>query len=142
MEALVAVGLAANVLQFVQFGYELFSLSTEIRKSTDGRSVRHDDLDTIAKDIRTHCRALATQCSSPGLQKLANDALKVAEDLLDATEDIRRKSQKSGLYKISRWRSFRQALEAIWKNDKVTHLATRLESLRHQVEFHFITEIR
>ena len=49
MEALVALGLAANVVQFVDFGCRLVSKSREIRRS--GSLSQHVNLDLIANDL-------------------------------------------------------------------------------------------
>ena len=49
MEALAAFSLAANVVQFVDFGFQLFSQANELRQA--GRTDRHVDLDRIAHGL-------------------------------------------------------------------------------------------
>jgi hypothetical protein len=49
MEALVAFGLAANIVQFVDFGFELFSQANEIKRS--GSVSQHVDLDRVTRSL-------------------------------------------------------------------------------------------
>lgn len=56
MDAVAAVGLAGNIVQFVDFGCKLFSTSNQIRSSHQGLA---DDYTTI-QIITTLCTALTT----------------------------------------------------------------------------------
>lgn len=140
MEALEAVGLAGNIVQFIQFSCELLSLSSNIKSSDDGFSSSHSDLHTIAKDLREHSAKLsAVSPSNRSVNDLATRSKSVAKDLLSALEEIRGKMPQEG---SGRCGSYRQALKAIWKRDKIESLLSRLEKLRDQAALHLISETR
>ncbi|KAJ4299982.1 hypothetical protein N0V90_005230 [Kalmusia sp. IMI 367209] len=143
LEAFAAVGFASNIIQFVQFSCELISLTTSIRKGADGSSSSHADLEAIANDLQEHIRSLdSCPDSNRNLQQLVNRAKSIAKDLLDVVDNIRKTGQNNGKDKHPKWSSFRQALEIIWKKEKMAKFQSNLESLRDQLQYHFVTDIR
>ncbi|KAF2439909.1 hypothetical protein P171DRAFT_421174 [Karstenula rhodostoma CBS 690.94] len=140
MEALAALGLAANVIQFVQFACELVSLSSNIRGKADGDSFNCADLRLIGQELEKHHEDLAIEWkTSASLQELADRAREAALDLKQAIIDLKKPRTYNG-NKSSRWRCFRHALKIIWSKDKIDALQSRLESLRGQLQYHLITE--
>lgn len=139
LEALAAVGLASNVMQFVQFGCSLMSLTSTINKKA---FTGHDDFETIAKNLQGHLQSLKCDTEyDESIHRLSNMAHSVASDLLTAIDKLRNIGRKNGNVTHSRWTSFRRALETIWKADKITSLQSRLESLRDQLHFHLVKDI-
>jgi len=59
MEALVAVGLAGNVVQFVQFSGQLISLAKEIKKRGAASSLL--DLRKVAQNLTQQTRVIVTR---------------------------------------------------------------------------------
>lgn len=139
LDALAAVGLAANVLQFVQYGCELISLTSNLYRGT---FPGYTDLEAIAEDLEKYNQSLAN-CPSvdQALCKIAGRAASVAIELLDVVRKIRNIGQKNGQVIHPRWTSFRQALEITWKKDKVTSLQSSLESLRDQLHHHLLADL-
>lgn len=138
MEALTALSLAANVIQFVQFSCGLISLSSSIRNSTEGSAADLVDLEVIAKDVaRHHSRLRNSAHVNRDLETLAERSSDIAKDLLDVIERVRVKRSK-----ITRWGSFRQALETVWKKDQISGLQSRLESLRDEIQYHLIVDMQ
>ncbi len=59
MEALVAVGLAGNVMQFVQFSSKLISIAAEIKKKGGPSSL--PELQTLSKSLTQQAEIIATR---------------------------------------------------------------------------------
>jgi hypothetical protein len=59
MEALLAVGLAGNVVQFVQFSGQLISLAKEIKKRGAASSLL--DLRKVAQNLTQQTRVIVTR---------------------------------------------------------------------------------
>ncbi|KAH6991514.1 hypothetical protein BKA56DRAFT_652311 [Ilyonectria sp. MPI-CAGE-AT-0026] len=121
MEAFAALGLAANVLAFVDFSWKLVS---ETRF-----------LYTIVDDIRGHNIFLAAVASTnPTLQDIINNSRNIVSDLFEVTEMLE-VSEKT------RWGSFTLALKAAWRQDRINTLSSQLERVQKRITAHvqFIT---
>lgn len=59
MEALIAVGLAGNIVQFVQFSGQLLSLANEIKKKGAASSLL--GLRKVAQNLTLQTRSIVTQ---------------------------------------------------------------------------------
>lgn len=141
MEALVAVGIAANVLQFVQFGLELFKIGSAIKKNGE-QPENHLDLGVIAQSLEKHSKSLAGECDTSDLKALADQANSVATELADAIKKIKKKSRNHETGQHGRWDCFRQALKFVWKESAIEKMASRLEAIRAQLQFHLVVETR
>jgi hypothetical protein len=138
MEAVAAVALASNVLQFVQFSCELFALSSHIRNSTHGCPESHIDLGIIAKNLKKSNEALEHAITtSTELKSLVERSSDIAKQLLSAIEEIRTPSNKN-----RRWSSFKQALRTVWKKNQIDELQSRLSMLREHIQYQLIIELR
>lgn len=98
MDGSTAVGLAANVLQFVQFICNLYPLADDIKKNTDGLTLNHANLDAIPTDLQKHSLAVSVCGDSPHLKRLVGDLQSAASDLKDAITKIKRK--RGTLFKL------------------------------------------
>lgn len=58
MDPFTALGLAANICQFVDFGYKLVSGAFELYNSMDGTLSANKILESIAKDLANLCTEL------------------------------------------------------------------------------------
>lgn len=140
MEALAAVGLASNVLQFVQFGSELFSISSAIKKNAEAQPIEYTDLEDIGRNLKEHARVLNARCGTD-MQALVDSAREIATQLLDTIDKLKKKYiGKPNRY--SKWTCFRQALAMILKKSTIDDLASRLERIRGQLQFHVIVQSR
>lgn len=140
MEALAAVGLASNVLQFVQFGSELFSISSAIRKNAEAQPIEYDDLEVVGRNLQEHARALNARCDTD-MQSLVDSAREIAIQLLNTIDKLKKKCMgKPNRY--NKWTCFRQALQVILKKSTIEDLASRLGRIRGQLQFHLIVQSR
>lgn len=142
LEALAAVGLASNIVQFVQFGCEVISTTLNLDNSADKVANRHNEIQVIAKSLKEHCVALTTaQTSNQSLRDLAKHSSDVANELASTVAKIN-KDVTNGNSTKSRYRRFLQASKSIIKRGDIAKLQSRLESLRDQLELHLISETR
>ncbi|KAF2108395.1 hypothetical protein BDV96DRAFT_587714 [Lophiotrema nucula] len=141
LEALAAVSLAGTIVQFVQFSCSLLSLTASIKKSDDGLSSGHSDLQLIAGDINKFCAKFAVDNTvDPSLARIASRSQSVAKDLLSAIEKITKKYDSHE--KTRGWEHFSQALKSIWNKKTINELMARVEALRDQMQLHLTSEIR
>src|SRR5580692_7705566 len=131
MEAVAAIGLTGNVLQFIQYAAQLLSTGTEIYRSSTGSSQKNHELENIYEKLNNFTSTLQGQETAGHLSggrgfpnvtqgtgnhahisaliDLARDCRDVCDQLL---ETIRKLKVKDGRWR--RFRSFRAALEVAW----------------------------
>lgn len=120
IDPLAALGLARNIVQFVDFSYNLLCESKALYDSSTGATADNVLNETIATDLNL-LNARLTAPSAPGaipdpIKSLAGQCKDVARDLLDVIDNIKIK----GSHK--RWKSFIQTLRTVWKKKKSRHL--------------------
>ncbi|ORY10262.1 hypothetical protein BCR34DRAFT_602241 [Clohesyomyces aquaticus] len=136
MEALAAVGLAGNIVQFVDFTYKLFNEAASIHSSQSGLRKGAQDLEVVSQDLKSLCTKLSrnegvhlpTRNTAPqsALENLARNCLHTAEELLSVIARLK-------VNRNSRWSSFRAALASISKTSEVEALEKTLDGYRMQM---------
>ena len=138
MEALAAVSLAANILQFLDFTRDTISKSRQIRAFISGALKEYADLE----DLTTHLKNLSGRLQSSSepvdlvLEQLCSKCVEVAEELLEALESLRVKGENT------RFQSLRKALKVLWGREKLRILEERLAGFRHELNLHITVELR
>jgi hypothetical protein len=133
-----ALGLAGNIVQFVDFASKLFSKSKELYKSSSGATNENQELEDATDTLRRLCASLrkvdqagsksARRLNDEGvLRELANNCNVTADELLSALEDLRTRGPRR------KWQSFHQALRTVWKKDKIVAMENKLASYRSQL---------
>lgn len=143
LEALAAVSLASNVLQFFDFLCKLFAEIGEIRSSATGLSETNADLETIAGELK-RMKARLTSATIPSgsatgqqLKDLAEKIASVADDLLGAIAEF--KVNKP----LGKWKSFVHAVQQkLGKGQKVEKMASRLSKLQEQLNTQLLLLMR
>ncbi len=140
MDPTAAIGLAANVVQFVDFSWKLFRDTKDLYDSSTGASADHDILELIITDLAAFNDKL-TAPTAPGaipdsMRNLASQCIYVIAELRDILNKIRVQGPRK------KWKSFVQALRSIWKKDQIDNLVKRLEALRSEIQFHLQLIIR
>lgn len=107
MDPLAALSLAANVTQFFDFAWELFSEACKIHRSAHDASDENVFLKAVTSDVRSLTRKLRDSPTTAGdkLKSIALMCQEIAGQILKALDDIKAKGSKT------RWRSFLVALE-------------------------------
>ncbi len=138
LDPLSAIGLAGNVITFVEFGCSLLSKSREIYVSASGSTSENDQLEIIAMDLRQHTAKLRPpddrrQIDDEAFVKLLDSCHQAAEEFLDVIQQLKVK----GTHR--RWHSFRKAVASVWAKDKLSAMQSRLDSLRGGVVLHVMS---
>lgn len=146
MEALAALSLAGNVIQFIEFGSKLFSQGCELYKSADGRLAVDDELRLITIELKEFIRKIqgagitdqpntsettlyitgATPDSN--FENICYEAAKIAEAILSKL--THRKLDKGRNRKLE---SFKRVWSQIWSQGEFDSLYGRLSRLREAI---------
>lgn len=154
MDPLTALGLAASVVQFVQFAASLLSETRKIYNSSSGASEDTERLEFIHGSLSDLCskleagsgrKAQGVRFVASGLPKdapsLADLALRCQEDcrkLLEVVDRMKVKA-RSG-WKI--WSSFRMAMTEVLKANEIERLQERIEKYQRLMVLHLCSVSR
>ena len=137
MEPLTAIGLAGNIVQFLDLGGKLVSGAIELYNATDGATSSNRVLDQISTDFQCLCRALEQRIgkvngclrteSEAALLPLAKSCRALGEELTRRLEDLKVKGRHK------RWKSARKAVEAAWKAKDIQQYEHQLSLYRSQI---------
>jgi hypothetical protein len=137
IDPLTALGLAANVLQFVDFASKLIGGLVVIYKSASAASEDNIVLDIVVRDIqRLSGSIVALEDFSGTLKELTDESSRISQELLAVLDKLCIKGQKT------KWKCFAVAVGGMWKRDKVESMATQLGRMQSQVTVHLQASIR
>ena len=133
MEPLTCLGLAENIVQFVDFSWRIWMESRDIYESANGASEENDIYEMTTKDLMELDDALIAS-AAPGavpdqLRQLASRCREVASELFDLLEKIKVKGSQT------RWKTFVAAARIVWKKEQINDLNVRMERLRDEMHF-------
>ncbi|KAI1322528.1 hypothetical protein F5Y16DRAFT_415893 [Xylariaceae sp. FL0255] len=142
MEAIAALGLASNVVQFVDFTTELLRMCSELRK---GPSISEHEflravtihLIPIAKSISVSSQAisqssLSLSCEQKALRVIADGCCELALNVQKRLVACGIPLQKNA----GRIKRVRVAFKVLWDKSEVESMLTQLEHLRTELAFH------
>lgn len=133
MEALAALGLASNIISFVDFAYKLLGGTIEIYSSGAGVADGVVFLDRITQDVQLHAeRVVAVENAAPDLQDLARQCDEIAQELLQSLKKLRVNGDKT------RWNSFLVALQSVRFKAKVKELTDKLSQVQARISAHLV----
>ena len=136
-----ALGLASNVVQFVDFGTKLFAGAAELYHSVDGTLAVNAQLETITKDLSSMSAELGTanhygtqpvSADVKNLMELALSCKQLADEVLVVLTKLKVPNGHG------RWKSIRQALAGAWKEKEIRAYVERLDRFRSQMTAHLI----
>jgi hypothetical protein len=142
MDPLTGLGLAANVLQFVDFAAEIVSKGNAIRKSTSGTLKDNAQLDIVCTRIQTLAADLEQSVNNPiaandlALNAICRDCSQIAAELHQKLSSL----VISG--NVTRFKSYRQALKSVWAKDAIDALACRLQLFRGELNTVLLAGLR
>jgi hypothetical protein len=146
-EAIAAFGLAANVVQFIDFGSKLTSSFWHLYKS--GRDGVEEvsfapHLQTMTSDLQNILDGLVDQESGDGshddsgLRKLAEDCKAQAAELQTLLGSL----GTAGNGKFGKREALKAAFRAVWKEDEINSFEVRLGQFRQQLTLHLLSSLR
>jgi hypothetical protein len=135
-----AIGLAGNIVQFIDYASKLIFSTYEIYQSTSGSSKNHVHLQSISTRLLELSRALEPTLAQNTMHEKALNALReeCCRDtvaLLDLIKALKAK-------KDSKWSSFRKALKCAWENEKIGQLEGRLRDHRSEISIQLVAILR
>lgn len=146
MDPVSAIGLAANILQFIEYSCRIISDAKEIYQSTHGATAENIELQGVAENLSSLSASMIQPAKSTPepisqaeqkIYELASSSKALADELLATIQGL----QISGS-RHRKWRSFRQALNTVWKKDKIGDLQKRLEMIRRHLSIHILSHTR
>ena len=144
-EAVAALGIAANVVQFLDFSGRILSEGYRLHMSKRGRPSKNKELESIALDLqKLHDELQRPEnetypAPTPNdilLQRLAEQCRDVCLELLAALEKL--KTVKSP----GKWESFHVALKTVWDESKIKGLQERLDEARQALIVRILMSFR
>jgi hypothetical protein len=136
MDPLAALGVASNILTFIDFSQKLISSSCEVYSSTTGATDENVDLRLLTHDLQALTERLcfdgdaisaAADSDAASLRDLASKCRGLSNDLLKLLRRLETKNEKSRL------ESFRVALRSLQKKGELESLEKRLSMYRRQI---------
>ena len=133
LDPVAAIGLAGNIVQFVDFSWKLIDEARDLYGSSSGASQEHDLLELIFSDLNTLNDKLTAPTAlgaiPESLRNLASQCKDFVEQLFRILKDLKVKGDNR------KWKSFLQALRTIWKKEQIEQLVKQLERLRDAMQF-------
>jgi hypothetical protein len=147
MEAVAAVGLAGNIIQFIDFAAKVVTKGHRIYQSADGSLSEYNDLQLITSDLlvlQTKLERSQEQDSTPtscneddeAIQKLAAASTKLAQQLLKRLNAVKAQGR------FRRWKSLRQAVKHVCSKAEVDDMARRLSQFREELQTRGLFSLR
>ena len=143
MEALAAIGLASNVVQFLEFVGKVISGGIEAHNATDGANATVRTLATVTADLNGLCEKLTQPhreqqtptASDVALDTLVQSCKQLGQDLIKTLEGLKVNDHHKT------WSSVCQALKSAWKTREIERYEARLEAYRSQIVMHLLTTL-
>ncbi|KAH9909472.1 hypothetical protein F4778DRAFT_169 [Xylariomycetidae sp. FL2044] len=148
MEALVAVGLASNIVSFIDFGSKLIRTASELRDSAasadnEAHAVVITHFEKLAEQMSNSAQGISNASTSPSpleqsLIPLANGCCHLAKKLLQRLDDLSILSSQ----KDSRLRRTKTAIKCLWTQREVNETANQLHHFRSEICLHLVHQVR
>ena len=144
-EALAALGVAANIVQFIDFGCKILSEGSRLHKYKGVSPSKNAELESIALDLQKLHKELqypeneTYQAPTPNdiqLHRLAEQCRGVCLELLAALEKMKIADPPG------KWRSFRVALKTVWGESEIKSLQMRLDEARQELVVRLLMSFR
>ena len=144
-EAVAALGVAANVVQFIDFSGRILAEGYRLHKAKRVSPSKNEELESIALDLQKlhnelQCPEHETyQAPTPNdiqLQRLAEQCTVVCLELLAALEKLKMVDPPG------KWRNFRVALKTVWSESKIKCLQVRLDEARQELIVRILMSFR
>lgn len=148
LEPFSAIGLAGNICQFLDFGGKILSQGREIYQSVDGSAPRNVELIVVYSDLSSlasrlgqptnQATSVPANTGDEQLRLIAQSCYALAKELLSALEKLKVDPNQSH----RRWKSVRQAIKSVWKEDQIQDTERRLGTFRQQLLLRLLSILR
>jgi hypothetical protein len=146
MDPASALGVAAAVVQFVQYGGSLVSKARQIHErgalldyiDCQNATLRLTELTNSINASLSICKTDSIPSDATALEVICQNCLGLSEELLSRLRSLSIDENS----KRRRWKSFRQALKAVSSKEGVDSLARRITGYRDELNSHILVWIR
>ncbi|GJC78838.1 hypothetical protein ColLi_01676 [Colletotrichum liriopes] len=133
-ESLAALGVAANIVQFLELGLKATISIVETYRSIndDGWTSRNVDLDIMAKDLRLHCDRLQEDADiklDASMKRLLQRCIDTADELSSELRGLAGDDAK----RHQKWAKFKMSVAAYFKRGKINEIQARLVEIKTHV---------
>ena len=140
-EALAIIGLASNIISFIDFGTKLASVSRDIRDSSHGTTAEVKQLADIAASLESwNDKVKNLRSSRANLSRDELNIVKVAEDCERLVPQIQEKLTKMRTRENATWKtleSLRVATRTLLGGWELKDLGSKLADLDQRFREHF-----
>jgi hypothetical protein len=153
MEALAALGIASNAVQFLEFATKLCVTSIEIYQGADGASTSNaqaevllksfiETIDEVSSNLGQYCVALnvaskeASRRGEVQISSIISDCQAIADELLRRFDKLKSNG------KPGKWKSFVSGVKCMWKKQELEELQGRLKQNRDELEWRVLLSLR
>ncbi|KAI1391381.1 uncharacterized protein F4822DRAFT_184402 [Hypoxylon trugodes] len=148
MEAVAVVGLASNILQFVEFTAKLIRISNELRNHRTWSTSRDHEIVTkhlklLTQNISESAKVISQTSAmalpeEKALRLVADRCCELAKTLLSRLSKCGIQPGQNG----GRLQRAKAILNGIWNKQEIEEIAHRLQFFRSELELHYTTQIR
>ena len=142
-EAIAAFSLAANVIQFIDFGSRVAANFYGYHKAASKSRDDAADLDIISRDLAQVLKNLQvpapdSSINETGLGRLAQECQKCAQQMDNKLQPM----LKARLQQLGKRGAVIAAFKAAWKEDEMCSLQNQLDNFRSQLTLHLLASLR
>lgn len=140
MEATAAIGLASDIVNFIDFACKSIKAAEELYHSEHGATKENERMGAIVGDLREFSLGLGASLPSPtkherAIEALAKDCAEVSDELIAILEKLR-------LSRSSRRKSIMKILSSAWKKSEMASLEARLGEYRAQMNVRLMAAMK
>ena len=138
-EVIAFFGLAANVMQFLEFGSKIVSVNHRAGQQYLALDIIATDLERVTHDLEVSIQAKPSDDASQSdlmLQQLATQCRDVCLELLQVLNKLQVHDGRG------KWKSFYKALASVWSERQINGLHKKLDSFRQQLILHLLMALR
>ncbi|KAF5012504.1 hypothetical protein FDECE_1457 [Fusarium decemcellulare] len=150
METLAGLGLAGNIVQFIDFSGKVLKKARKIYQSRDSETDESTDFKLISNhllealssiqkpkpELPSSAQPTQTNAADKMLEELRGRCCQVGSELIAV---LTRLEKQGG---ATKWKSFKQALSAEWKSGQLEKMQERLTAVRDEILFHIALSLK
>ena len=139
-----ALGLASNIIQFIEFGGKLVSKSAEVYNSAAGSATEQQDIELAARHLRKLCEDLVRTGRAgenwsedeKALRQLAHSCASSAHELIAILHTLKVEIGTKGVQR--RMQSLRLALRSMGQESRIEAFERKLDYFRSELTLHLV----
>ena len=146
MDPISAIGLAGNVVAFIEFASNLIISGIELHHAKNGTTSTNDVLEKVTRDLHNVCDGLVSTKEhndfgshsdlEAEISPLMGSCRSLGQELLTTLKSIQVEGQRKA------WDSAWKTLRCAWKARDIKRLEGQLASLRSQLTTRLLTVLR